>query len=111
MELEYVNLDLELSEYRRDSSNQETFCAHVVRSDFGTMTSDKAVQVTLTSEQRKRISHLKKRGLTKEEMIERGEELGKMLFPANTQVRRIYDKCLNGLEEGQRLRIRLTLGN
>jgi hypothetical protein len=109
--MDYVNLDLELSEYRRDSSNHEAFCVHVVRSDFGAMTSDKAVPVTLASEQRKRISHLKRRGLTKEEMIDRGEELGKMLLPPNSQVSRIYDKCLNGLKEGQRLRIRLTLGN
>jgi hypothetical protein len=109
--MDYANLDLQLSKYQRDSSNQETFCVHVVRSDYGAMLSDKAVPVTLTSGERKRIGQLKKRGLSKDEMIERGEELAKMLFPPNTEVWRIYDKSLNGLKEGQRLRIRLTLGN
>jgi hypothetical protein len=110
--MDYVNLDLELSNYQKDSStNQEIFCVHVVRSDCGNMPSDKAVPITLTAEQRKSISYLKQRGLSKEEMIERGEILGKMLVPPNTQVRRIYDTCLIKLEDSQRLRIRLTLGN
>jgi CHAT domain-containing protein len=107
--MDYINLDLELSNYQKNSSNQETFCVHVVRSSCGYMTSDKAVPVTLSAEQRKQISLLKEPGLSKGERIERGELLGEMRFPP--QIRSIYNGCLIGLKDGQRLRVRLTLGN
>jgi hypothetical protein len=110
---EYVNLDLELSNYQKDSATkQETFRVHVVRlRDCTPMTSDQAVPVTFSAKQRESITLLKEGGLNKEGMIERGEILGNILLPPGTVVREIYEECLNSLTDGQRLRIRLTLGH
>ncbi len=109
--MEYVNLDLELSGYQKDASNEESFRVHVVQSGCGPMKSDNAVVVRLAPKERERISSLKERGLRKEEMIERGEVMGRLLFPPGTEVRSTYDECLKNLDGDRRLRIRLMLGN
>ncbi|MGH9972097.1 MAG: CHAT domain-containing protein [Pyrinomonadaceae bacterium] len=104
--MKYLNLNLEAFEYRKENTT-ERFRVRVTNSPAGEQRSGDAETVSLQDDLRSRLRRLERRGLTLQQMIALGEDLGSALFPP--RVRDLYIRSLASLEETEGLRIRLMI--
>jgi CHAT domain len=104
--MEYLNLNLEAYEYKREGE-KECFRVRVTQSPAGEQKPAAAEAVCLSPDIRPRLRRLEKRNLSSEEMIALGEDLGAALFPP--AVRSLYSRSIAQLQDDQGLRIRLMI--
>lgn len=104
---EYVNLDLELFDYRRDGT-QEGFRARVAGSPAGEMGISEAVECALARDFRASLQALLEDRLEQPKVIELGGRLGELLLPAGP-VSQLFERSLGRLKKDQGLRLRLRI--
>lgn len=100
------NFDLETSRHETAADGSERFKVRVISSPHGEQSETLAEGVGLPAGIRTQLRRLEKRKLTRDEIFELGETLGKALFPA--RVRSLFDRSRSKVgDEGLRIRLRM----
>jgi hypothetical protein len=109
--MKYYNFDLDVFNFIQ-TENEDQFSVRVANSPAGEQLIGEAEKVALPLKVRIEVGALRRRELSKSEIIMLGKELGNALFPPS--VRSLLSKslhCLGSNEEGLRIRLKLDTYN